>query len=76
MAGLLQAPSCTALAYRKAMVRTLQKLKVVIKARGLEADTRAADAAPRDATEDHLWTIADLLGPGATSDDAAEDDDD
>jgi hypothetical protein len=72
MAGLLHAPSCVAGRYRRAMFRTLKKLKAELRRRGEEASIKAENAVPRDGTTDHRWTAADLLGP----DDAGDDDDD
>jgi hypothetical protein len=74
MAGLLHVPPpwCSRPRYREAMVGTLKKLMREIKGRGDEASARVDSAAPRDPSQDHRWTIADLLGPG--TDERDEDD--
>ncbi len=68
MTGLLHAPSCSAQKYSKAMVRTLQELRAVLERRGAEAQVRAAGAAATpNANRNQRWTIADVVGPWASS---------
>jgi len=62
-AGLLCAPTCCSPKYRQAMLQTLRDFRHVLERRAAEATARAAQATPRDKTQDHLYTIADLIGP-------------
>jgi hypothetical protein len=61
MAGLLHAPRCVAGKYRRAMLATLTRLKTELRRRGEEARSKAENATPRDAGNDHLWTAANLI---------------